>query len=155
MISTRWLEQRKPVWRRLDSLVSRCEGGRVRNLAPGELQELGLLYRQVAVDLATLRDDPSAERFTTSLGQLLARAHHTIYSAERPAVSTAYRFVRDTFPRTFQRHIAHCAVAVAIFIVGAGLGAALGWTHPHLKAQILGPEMIETIDRGQMWTQSI
>jgi uncharacterized membrane protein SpoIIM required for sporulation len=155
MISTRWLEQRRPVWRRLESLVARCDGGRVDRLAPDELQELGLLYRQAAADLATLRDDPSADRFAASLGQLLARAHHTIYSAERPAVSSMYRFVRDTFPETFQRHIAHCAVATAIFVIGAGLGAALAWSHPEVKAQVLGPAMIESIDRGEMWTQSI
>jgi uncharacterized membrane protein SpoIIM required for sporulation len=155
MISTRWLERRKPVWRRLETLVARSAGGRVSRLDHDELQELGLLYRQVAADLATLRDDPSAGRFAASLGELLTRAHHTIYSADRPALSSVVRFVRDTFPRTFRRHVAHCALAAAVFVLGAGVGAALSAGHPDLKARVLGPRMVETIDRGEMWTESI
>lgn len=155
MISTRWLEQRMPVWRRLESLVARSAGGHVGRLDHDELQELGLLYRQAAADLATLRDDPSAERFAASLGQLLARAHHTIYSAERPALSSALRFVLDTFPRTLRRHAVHVGIAAAVFVLAAGVGAALSSRHPDLKARVLGPRMVETIDRGEMWTQSI
>jgi uncharacterized membrane protein SpoIIM required for sporulation len=155
MISTHWLEQRLPVWQRLEGLVARCAGGRVSQLGPDELQELGLLYRQVAADLATLRDDPSAARYAASLGDLLARAHHTIYAAERPALSSAVRFLRDTFPRTFRRHVVHCVVAAAVFAVSAGVGAALALRHPDLTARVLGPRMVETIERGEMWTESI
>ena len=45
-----------------------------------ELQELGLLYRQVASDLAALREDPNEVEMARSINQLLARAHNLLYA---------------------------------------------------------------------------
>ena len=83
MISTRWLEKRKPHWSRLEELLERATNKGFKSLSRSELQELGLLYRQIAADLAALREDRGSVHFARSLNQLLARAHNTIYSAHR------------------------------------------------------------------------
>jgi uncharacterized membrane protein SpoIIM required for sporulation len=155
VISTHWLNQREPYWRRLDELTSRARAEGFRALDREELQELGVLYRQIAADLATVREDPGSARFATALNQLLARAHHTIYSASRPSRRTAWRFLRETFPRAVRAHAAHCLLAFAIFLLGAGIGAVLTVRDPDFSARLLGPRMIETIERREMWTQSI
>jgi uncharacterized membrane protein SpoIIM required for sporulation len=155
VISTRWLDQRTPYWRRLEQLLDRSARRGLHALTRAELQELGLLYRQVAGDLATVREDRGSARFAASLNQLLARAHHTIYSADRPSTSTTLRFLRETFPRTFRENAAPCLVAFLIFAGAAAVGAALTYRDPDFKARVLGPEMIETIERHQMWTHSI
>ena len=92
MISTRWLNKRKPSWQRLEQLVERSGRRGVAMLAHGELQELGLLYRQAASDLATVREDITSRQLAAYLNQLLGRAHNLIYMGRRPKVSGIVRF---------------------------------------------------------------
>lgn len=155
MISTAWLKAREPHWRQLDELLARTTRSGFKALTRQELQEMGLLYRQIATDLAALREHPGSAHFAAYLNQLLARAHHTIYSAERQSPRALFRFWLATFPEAFRRNLAHAIVALALF-AGAGLlGAVLTYRDPDFKTSILGPAMVETIERRQMWTHSI
>lgn len=155
MISTSWLKAREPHWRRLDHLVERTSTGGYKSLTRDELQELGLLYRQIASDLAALRDDRGSAHYAQYLNQLLARAHHTIYSAERQSPRAIFTFWLVTFPQTFRRNLGPIAVALALF-AGAGIvGGLLTVRDPDFRTNILGPQMVETIDRREMWTHSI
>ena len=70
MISTRWLEKRKPHWSRLEELLDRATNKGFKSLSRSELQELGLLYRQIAADLAALREDRGSVHFARYLNQL-------------------------------------------------------------------------------------
>ena len=82
MISTSWIEKRKPYWQKLEALVA-AGGPGVKKLGHDELQELSLLYRQTAADLAAVRQDPSSVHFARYLNQLMARAHNIIYAGHR------------------------------------------------------------------------
>ena len=155
MISTHWLQQRTPYWTRLDALVDRVQRSGLRALTPDELRELGQLYRQAASDLATVREDPGSQRFEVYLNRLLARAHNTIYSAERPSASAVLGFIGRTFPAAVRAHARPCLVAAALFWGGAIVGALLTASDPDFSGKVLGPEMIETIRRHEMWTHSI
>src|ERR1700758_5515676 len=64
MISIRWLEKRRTHWLRLEDLVNRSSRG-IAALSHSELQELGLLYRQTASDLATVREDATNTQLET------------------------------------------------------------------------------------------
>src|SRR5260370_38450652 len=57
MISTRWLEKRKPYWSKLEILLNQSAKNGLKSLSRSELQELSLLYRQTAADLAAIRED--------------------------------------------------------------------------------------------------
>lgn len=155
MISTSWLKAREPHWRRLDQLVQQTSTSGYKSLSRNELQELGLLYRQIASDLAALRDDRGSAHYAQYLNQLLARAHHTIYSAERQSPRAIFTFWLVTFPQTFRRNLAPIAVALALFAGASIVGAILTVRDPDFKTNILGPQMVETIDRREMWTHSI
>jgi uncharacterized membrane protein SpoIIM required for sporulation len=155
VISNRWLDQRTPHWSHLEQLLDKAAHRGLSTLSRFELQDLGLLYRQVAADLATVREDPSAVRVAASLNQLLTRAHHTIYSAERPSGLAPLRFLRRTFPAAVRRHWPHCLAAVVIFLLGSLIGAALVAENPDVTSELLSPEMVRTIERHEMWTHSI
>lgn len=155
MISTAWLKAREPHWRRLDELLQRISQSGFKSLSRQELQELGLLYRQIASDLAALREHTGSAHYAAFLNQLLARAHHTIYSADRQSPGAMVRFWAATFPEAFRRNIAHIVVAAALFVGSGALGAALTYRDPDFKIRILGPQMVETIERREMWTHSI
>ena len=155
MISTRWLEKRKPYWTRLEFLLDQSRKSGFRTLGRSELQELGLLYRQIAADLAALREDRGSVHFARYLNQLLARAHNIIYSAHKTSPSAVVDFFVTTYPRVFRRNLPFVATAFLLFIGGALVGSWLTYRDPDFKLQILGPQMVQTIEKREMWTHSI
>jgi uncharacterized membrane protein SpoIIM required for sporulation len=154
MISNRWLEKRKPHWARLESLVQRSGSG-VASLSHSELQELGLLYRQTASDLAAVREDPTSRQLSTYLNQLLARCHNLIYLGHKPKVSGLVRFYRDTYPKLFRETLPQTLLAVAIFFFTALIAWVITLQDSAFAYRLLGPGMMETIEQRKMWTESI
>ncbi len=154
MISTSWIEKRKPYWQQLESLVASGSAG-VKSLGHGELQELSLLYRQTAADLAAIRQDSSSVHFARYLNQLMARAHNIIYAGHRASPWAILKFFGYEYPRVFRRNLRYCALAFAIFIAGGLAGTALTLQDPDFQLQVLGPRMVHTIQRKEMWTHSI
>jgi len=155
MISTRWLEKRKPHWTKLESLLTQCAQSGVKSLPRSDLQELSLLYRQIAADLAALREDPGSVHFARYVNQLLVRAHNTIYSGRRASPWTIFSFLGATYPAAFRRNLKHCLLAFLIFALSGLVGAVLTYQNPDFKVKLLGPQMVETIERHEMWTHSI
>jgi len=154
MISIRWLEKRKPFWARLEELVQRSNRG-VAALSHNELRELGLLYRQTASDLATVREDATSKQLSAYLNQLLGRSHNLIYMGHKPQVSGIVKFYRDTYPRVFRETLPQTFLALGIFAVMTLVGWAVAIHDPAFAQRFLGPRMIETIERHEMWTDSI
>lgn len=155
MISTRWLDKRKPYWNRLEQLLDQSTRRGVSSLGRSELQEVGLLYRQIAADLAALREDRGSVHFARYLNQLLARAHNIIYSADKASPYAIVRFFAVSYPRIFRSLLRYVQIAVLIFAASATLGAALTLQDPDFKLSILGPQMVQTIEKREMWTHSI
>jgi uncharacterized membrane protein SpoIIM required for sporulation len=155
LISTHWLETRRHYWKRLDELLNDTSRRGVGSLSRGELQELGLLYRQIGSDLATLRTDPASLGFAEDLQRLLARAHHTIYSGDRQRPVAAVRAFFEAYPRVFRDNLAPCVISLLIFAGSAAVGVSLIGLDPDFKTKMLSPQMLETIERHQMWTHSI
>lgn len=120
-----------------------------------ELQELALLYRQMAADLSVLRQDPTARSYVQRVNQLLARAHHIIYSARKTNLITLFRFLRDEYPAIFQRQLGYVLVSALVATAWGLLGAAMTSARPEFMRHFVGPEMIATMERHEMWTHSI
>jgi len=159
MISSRWLRKRQPYWSRLESLVKRADRVGVRSgistLSHQELQELGLLYRQTASDLATVREDHASRQLATFLNRLLGRAHNLIYTGQRPSPMGIVRFYTHTFPQTFRATSHLTLAAFVVFLFGALLAFLVSLRDPAFPRYLLGPEMMATIERRQMWTESV
>ena len=155
MISTHWLEKRKPYWTRLEQLLDQSARAGLRRMGRSELQELGLLYRQIAADLATLREDRGSVHFARYLNQLLARAHNIIYSARKTSPRAIVEFFAVTYPRVFRKNWDFVRIALLIFAISGVVGAALTLQDPDFKLKIIGPQMVQTIEKREMWTHSI
>jgi len=155
VISTGWLQKRRPYWARIDELITRSGRGGVRALAHSDLQELALLYRQTASDLATIREDPSSRTLAHYLNQLLGRAHNLIYMGRRSRKAGIIGFYRDTFPEIFHETFAYTFAASAIFFALAVAGMMVAMADPRFQEYFLGSAMMDTIAKRQMWTQSV
>ena len=154
MISTTWLEKRRPHWARLEELVSRARR-RVSALTQRELQELALLYRQAATDLATVREDPTSQPLARYLNQLLGRAHNLIYMGRRPRPRGILTFYRRAYPAIFRETFSYTFAAFLVFFAAAIAGFLVCLGDPDFQRYFLGSRMAETIERREMWTHSI
>jgi uncharacterized membrane protein SpoIIM required for sporulation len=155
MISTYWLEKRQSHWKRLEQLLDQVKDRSLRSLTRAELQELGLLYRQAAADLSTLREDATGKSYARTLNLLLSRAHNTIYAGEKSSARGILHFYRHTYPRIFRDNLKLITLAFLLFAVGAAVGTLLTLTRPEYMRYFLGPHMMETIERHKMWTDSV
>jgi uncharacterized membrane protein SpoIIM required for sporulation len=155
ILSNQWIAKRRPHWDRLAFLLTRSDQNGLSSLSRGELQEMALLYRQVAADLSVLRRDETARTYSDHVNQLLARAHHIIYSRRKTTWLTLFRFLKDEYPAIFQRQLPYVAASLLVTIAWAVLGAALTSAKPEFMRHYVGPAMIATMEQHKMWTDSI
>ena len=149
------MNKRRPHWARLTELVERAGRGGVRALSHKELQELGLLYRQTAADLAAVREDPYEEALARSLNQLMARAHNLLYAGRGHSGWGIVEFYSKTYPRIFRENFAYVAAAFFLFFMSGLMGALLTFRDPAFERYFLGPGMMETIRQHKMWTEPV
>jgi len=155
MITNRWIDKRRPHWDRLNRLLAAADAQGLRSLPHAELQEMAFLYRQVASDLSALRQDNSAPTLVSYLNQLLGRTHNFVYSGRRTGPMSAVRFLWYDYPRIFRRLQPFILASLVLFLAGGLLGSLLTVARPEFMRNLLGPDMVATIERHQMWTQSV
>jgi uncharacterized membrane protein SpoIIM required for sporulation len=155
MISTYWLEKRRPYWEELEKLIAQCGASGIRALNRRELRSLSLLYRQVAADLSILRQDQSGQMYAAHLNRLLARAHNIIYIGKRGSTLGILLFFTRTYPQVFQRNFNYVLAAFIVFLAGGAAGLLATLYNPSFQLQVLGPGMVDTIEHHKMWTHSV
>jgi uncharacterized membrane protein SpoIIM required for sporulation len=155
VLSNNWIQKRTPHWERLTSLVAQADQTRLKGLSRSELQELALLYRQVASDLSTLRQDRTSAALAGQVNHLLARAHHIIYSSRKSTWRNFFLFLRDGYPLVFRQQIGYVFAALLILLGGSVVAAAFTLANPHFAAPILGSGVMSSIEQHEMWTRSI
>ncbi len=155
MITNRWIEKRRPHWDRLSSLLATADAHGLRSLPHDELQEMAFLYRQVASDLSTLRQDGTAPTIESFLNQLLGRTHNFVYSGRKPGPMVAVRFLWFEYPQIFRRMQPFVLASLVLFLAGGLLGTLLTLVRPAFMHALLGPAMVATIERREMWTHSV
>ena len=149
------MEHRKGNWNRLETLVTQAERGGVRSFGREELREFGLLYRQAAADLSAARADRTAHSLEQYLNRLLGRAHNFVYSGQKVSVASLWRYFAYGYPRVLRRLSGYVFAATAIFLAGAVLAAMMTALRPEFGAMFAGPRMMESINHGKMWTESV
>lgn len=158
ILSNQWIQKRRPYWDRLSGLIAQSDASGpngLTRLSRDELRELALLYRQVAADLSVLRNDSTADVYAQHVNELLARAHHIIYSGRKTTAITVFRFLRDEYPSIFQRQLGFVLASIAVTLAWGIVGAVITCARPEFMRHFLGPEMIATMERHEMWTKSV
>lgn len=155
MLSNRWIEQRQTLWNRLDALTRQVESHGLRSLPSAELREFGLLYRQTAADLSAVRADRASGTLEEYLNALLSRAHNRIYSGRKAGFGAMARFMAWEYPKIFRRLFRYVLISFLVFAAGLVLGVLLTLARPEFMHLVLGPQMVSTIERHEMWTHSI
>lgn len=112
---SRFINERKDNWQRLEDLLSLLQGSSLRGLSRAEVREFGELYRRAASDLAIARAETRDPKLLNYLNSLVIRSHGKIYRAEAQGINLIWQFLAKDFPQTFRRNLRYIGLAFAIF----------------------------------------
>lgn len=120
-----------------------------------ELRRVLHLYPELARDTAIARRQAPGSRTTAFLESIYRRLHGALYRRRRARMGDVGALLRSEIPA-----IVH-GLRWQIFSVGAGFllsglaGWWLVWTFPELAALFASEAMIETVERGGLWTDDL
>ena len=112
-------------------------------------------YRLLAHDLARARRLIPDTRTREYLEAAYVRAHNTLYrTAWHPGYALLNLF-RDEIPAVVRWLTPHILWATTIFILTVFAGYWMVHTYPDLIGLFASPDLIATVERGQLWTEGI
>jgi uncharacterized membrane protein SpoIIM required for sporulation len=149
----RFVRLRRPLWDGFEGRL-KTAGDRLRGLGYGDLEELALRYRQVLHDHALADSRFPGTAAARRLRDLALEGTRRLTGERRERTGVLGFFLR-TFPAAFQRHLGAMGVATALFLLAAAWGLALGVLRPGLGLTILGPEAVQGLEEGRLWTESL
>ena len=138
---SKFINERKDNWQKLEYLLSMLSGTSLRRLSRMEVREFGELYRRAAADLAIARSETRDPNLINYLNGLVIRAHGKIYRAENQGANLIWKFFSEDFPRAFRRSLRYSLLAFGIFMFFAA-GSFILCYYDQSFAQVLGLEQI-------------
>lgn len=150
MTKQRFLQQRRPAWRRFEQLLKRQTLG--SSLASAaEIAEFSKLFRELSNDLAVIQSRDWGQGLGSYLNDLVARGHHTLYRATPGGSRQFITFVMQGFPRLFRANAGYFAVAVLLFFAPLGITWAVVQNDSTVALRIVPAEQLEMYD--EMYSQ--
>ena len=149
----KFIESRRPRWKRLETLIQYLEQGKARELHPSELPNMGRLYREATADLARLQafqeEGSLPDELVDYLNHLVARAHGQIYRSPAPGWSQLKKFLRYTLPQTFRETAPWTLAAMGIFLLGSTYGFIAGLFDDSFIPLVAPPHLIQKVEGGK------
>jgi len=147
------LLQRAGLWQQADARARRLAQGRSDDAA--EAAALADDYRLLAHDLARVRALLPESRTREYLEAAYARAHATLHHGAWRAGSALHVLFRDELPQVVRELSTYIFWSTLIFVLAAVAGYALVDHYPELIALFASPDLIATVERGQLWTDGL
>lgn len=143
MNQTTFVKRRAAMWERLEALLVKAGRHGVRRLDPGEVAELGRLYRAATSDLAYARGRNFDRALLEYVNRLTARAHAFVYgSAAESGGTRIARFYCESFPQEFRRSFAYFAICTALTVVCSVVAYVAITSHPAQAYALLPQEIV-------------
>jgi uncharacterized membrane protein SpoIIM required for sporulation len=124
---SRFINERKNNWQRLEDLLSILATSSLRGLSRAEVREFGELYRRAATDLAIARAETRDPKLVNYLNSLVIRAHGKIYRADTNGASVIWQFFTKDLPQTFRKNANYMWIAFGVFAIFVVFGFAATW----------------------------
>lgn len=148
----RFLRLRRPVW---DDFERQLESSRRdKGLSHADLEEMALRYRQVLHDHA-LADARYPGTAAAQRLRVLALQGTRRLTRDRNEGAGIWRFFTRTFPRAFRAQLGMTGITTVLFLFATFWGLAVAANRPSLGLAFLGPEAIQGLEEGRMWTESL
>ena len=146
---TQFINERRPQWATLQTLLERVEGSGLRSLNPGEAVQFATLYRRAASDLNQAQTFVTGEGTVQYLNDLVARCYFIIHARKDPSLLTVLRNMVMGYPPVFRRFLGHFLFATFLFAVGTVFGFAASLFDSKVARSFILPTDMPTIQPGQ------
>jgi uncharacterized membrane protein SpoIIM required for sporulation len=150
----RFVRLRRPLWDAFEGQLA-LPRRRLRHGGYGELEEMALRYRQVLHDHALAASRFPGTAAARRLRSLAVEGTRRLTGEGRERRNGPLHFFFRTFPAAFQRHLGVTGLAFALFLVAGLWGLALAVMRPALGLTILGPQAVQGLEEGRLWTESL
>ncbi len=144
--SHRFRGEREADWRRLEALLDKAEGGRVRTLSDDELLEIPLLYRAVMSSLSVARATSLDASLIAYIESLASRGYFFVYGTRTNLGERLAAFFRHDWPAAVKSLWRETLISAAIFLVATVAGFVLVWHDPDWYGSIMPGEMTQGRD---------
>ncbi len=160
-----FLEDRRPRWQRLSSLLDKADAASLAGLAPAEADELFALYRLASSDLNLVQTRAGNPALLSFLEHLVGRAYANLAAPRRMRFfGSWWRIVRHDFPAALRQQVRLLCLATAAMAAGVLLGLITTLLDPNAAEVFLPPmhlnespkqrvanlEMVEQQGEGQI-----
>lgn len=149
----RWVEDRLPAWQRLDDRLPALEDD--RPVTAETALDVVRQYPEIARDLAIAKRASPAGRVTAYLELSYARLHRVLFRPPRPPWRERLEAFRGEVPNGVRAIRWHLTWVVAWFALTAAAGWWLVATFPELVSLFASEQMIDTVQRGELWTDGM
>jgi len=112
-------------------------------------------YRRAAHALATSRQTTSPARPAEYLEAVYSDLHDTVHRPARRLPLLLLSLFRDRIPDALSVMKVHILSVTLLFIVSTVTGAWLVYSYPDLIALFASPQLIATVERGELWTDGL
>lgn len=150
-----FISERKERWDTLAHILDTIETGKTNRLQKEKLQHVSHFYHVAVADLARARTECPDARLIEYLNHLVARAYHLLYRKPPLTWDDVISFYHEGFPQLFRSTLKSTLLATGIFAGFTVVGYFFALGDPDFAPLLLHPELIETIERHEMWTHSI
>jgi len=120
--SDRFRLEREADWKRLEAIVTRMEGGRLRKLSDEDLLALPVLYRTVASSLSIARETSLDAATLAYLETLVQRAWFIVYGPRASLGSWLRRFLGGGWSAAVRAIWLDVLIALAVMVAGTAVG---------------------------------
>lgn len=114
-------------------------------------------YRNMARELGTVRNRPAA--LTPAAAEHLEAAYAELHgSVQRPPRRfwlASWSLFRDQVPAAMHAIRWHLLAVTLLFVISVVAGFTLIYSYPDLIAMFASPQLIATVERGELWTESL
>jgi hypothetical protein len=147
------LLERAGLWRAAAERARRLMSGRTTDAA--DAARMVDDYRMLAHDLARARRLMPESRAREFLEAAYAQAHATLH---KPAAHPGYALwslFRDQVPEAMRWLRPHIVWVLLLFIASVFVGGWLVSTYQDLIGLFASPDLIATVERGELWTEGL
>jgi uncharacterized membrane protein SpoIIM required for sporulation len=133
----RFAETSRPQWQRLERYLTRMESDAAFRASLQQVEEIHELYQHACTDLARVAPFAAEPELKRYLEWLVARAYCQIYASRPRPVFSFRRWLFETLPQTFRRHIRAFQLSTVLTLLGVLFGAMVLAADPEAKSVLL------------------
>ena len=150
----RFVELRAEAW---DDFEKRLADARSnpRTVGFAGLERLAVSYRQILHDHALAAARYPGTSAARRLHRLVLDGTHWLQRDPADRLPTLRRFFFESFPRAFAACRSSILAVTGLFLAAALFGLVLAAARPALGAYFVGPDSVDGLREGRLWTESV